>query len=204
MVLNSPLADPKVCSDVFARMAGEDEGHDLGLPWREAFEMVKRRIASLQGFIAPLGHGQGAANAGHKEIVRGRLFDKIHRTFLHRPDGLAHGAAAAQDHDRRARGQLTQLTEKLKPPHARKMDVENDTGVGPPLVMDEKVLARRERINLPAVALEERHKIVSDEIIILNNNYLFVKFYRTFSVPMDVRRLSIPSGRTVTNAKRND
>ena len=51
MVLDSAVADAEVCGDILARVAGEDQFHDLALSRREARDAI-RRILSVGDQVA--------------------------------------------------------------------------------------------------------------------------------------------------------
>ena len=48
MVLNSPLADPEISSNIFARVTGQNHVHDLVLPSSEARELISRILAPFR------------------------------------------------------------------------------------------------------------------------------------------------------------
>ena len=47
MVFDRPLADPEISCNVLAWMAGEHEGHNLGLSRGQTFEVVQGRFARV-------------------------------------------------------------------------------------------------------------------------------------------------------------
>jgi len=48
MVLNGPLADPEISSNIFARVTGQNHLHDLALPSSEADEVIGRILAPFR------------------------------------------------------------------------------------------------------------------------------------------------------------
>ncbi len=48
MILDSALADAEIRSDIFVRMAGEDELHDLMLSRGEARNVIRGRLAQTE------------------------------------------------------------------------------------------------------------------------------------------------------------
>src|SRR5580698_7890241 len=124
VVLDGPLTDAEIGSNVLARVPGQHALHDVLLSRREAREVSRCVRSPLHQLNRVVRQFESSLNASNEFLAGDRLFDEIQCARFHRHDRHRY-ISVAGDHDRRQMMTLIpELLKQFEPAQSRQVRVD--------------------------------------------------------------------------------